>query len=392
VSVECLEGSVEGYLASGFEAVAAELAGLVQGNPAYSAQFCAYVAGELVVDVWAGPHIERDSIQGIFSATKGVAAVCIGLLIDRGQLDLDAPVARYWTEFAAGGKEEVTVRTALSHQAGLVGVEPQVSLDQMIDHEYMAGRLAAQRPHWRPGAGHGYHALTIGTIIDELVRRIDGRSVATFFSEDIAGPRGIDVYIQTPDEQEPRVLDVLPTCWSASSGQLGPSAGDGAALIPIDSLSGMAFNAATAALFDPPISNLRSVRAAGHPAASGTGSARGLAHLYAGCIGEVDGRPPILSPQTVADMSQTQAVGQDLVLGHHSRFAIVFQKVDDRLWYGSHQAFGHDGAGGAIGVADPWHELAYGYVPRHMTAPSGADARGLSLARTVRRCAGTIST
>jgi CubicO group peptidase (beta-lactamase class C family) len=148
----------------------------------------------------------------------------------------------------------------------------------------------------------------------------------------------------------------------------------------------MAFNAGAARATAGPLPNRRIVRAAGQAAASGAGSARGLARLYAMCIAEVDGFPRLLSPETVETMTQIQAAGSDLVLGFPTRFAIVFQKADDRFWMGSHQAFGHDGAGGAIGVADPWHDLAYAWIPRQMTVPGGADQRGLGLAKIARAC------
>lgn len=374
---------VQGYVAPGFEPVRDELERVVAGDPGYSAQFCAYVGGELVIDVWGGAEIRRDSIQGVFSATKGTAAICVGLLVQRDVLDLDAPVARYWPEFAQGGKDEVTVRIALSHQAGLVGVEPQLTVEQLIDHDHVAARLAAQVPHWRPGAAHGYHALTIGTLMDELVRRTDGRRVADFFREEIGSPRGIDFFIATPEDQESRVVDVLPAQPTPEQVELLEQ---NPMTMAADSLAGMAFNLSVSDPFDPPLSNLREVRAAGLAAVGGTGSARGLARLYAGCISEVDGMPRLLTPETVAGITQIQVAGDDMVLPAATRYAIVFQKPDDRLAYGSHQAFGHDGAGGAIGVADPWHALAYGYVPRRMSIPGGADPRGMSLAAGVRRC------
>jgi CubicO group peptidase (beta-lactamase class C family) len=148
----------------------------------------------------------------------------------------------------------------------------------------------------------------------------------------------------------------------------------------------MAFAAAAQDPFDPPIGNLRAIRAAGLPAVGGAGSARGLARLLACCISRVDDEPPLLEPDTVAAMTQIQTAGEDLVLGMPTRFAVVFQKADGRLRYGSHQAFGHDGAAGAIAIADPWHDLAYGHVPRRMSLPGGADERGLRLAATVRAC------
>lgn len=374
---------VEGLVAAGFEPVAAEFAQLATDDPGFSAQFCAYVDGTPVLDVWAGPDVARDGIQGVFSTTKGVSGVCMALLVERGALDLDAPVSRYWPEFAEGGKERVTVRQALSHQAGLVGVEPQVTLEQILDHDHLAARLAAAVPHWRPGAAHGYHALTIGVLMDQLVRRIDGRPLPRFFDEEIAGPRGVDFFIATPEEQEPRVLEVLPL---EPTPEQAAVLGESPMRQAVDSLAGMAFNAAVSDPFSPLPPNVRAVRAAGLPSIGGVGSARGLARLYASCISEVDGRPRLLSEQTVAAVAQIQTVGPDLVLGIQSRFAVVFQKPDERLWFGSHQAFGHDGAGGSMAAADPWHRLAFGYIPRRMSFPGGADERGLSLARTLRRC------
>ncbi|WP_081371434.1 serine hydrolase domain-containing protein [Rhodococcoides fascians] len=372
---------LENLVAPGFEVVSQAFERMQADDPTYAAQFSAYVDGVPVIDIWGGPEIATDSLLGVFSATKGVSAICIALLVERGQLDLDERVTAYWPEFGAGGKQSITVRTVLSHQAGLSGVEPQVSLKQVIDHPYMADRLARQAPHWRPGSAHGYHALTIGTVMEELARRIDGRSLAVFFLDDIAGPRDVDVHVAASAIDEQRVLDVYPPRPPADVASDEAPAADG--------LSGMAFNAAVEDIFDPPLVNLRAVRASGQAASAGVASARGLARLYAGSIGEVDGTPRLLSPETVAAVSQLQVAGDDLVLGQHSRFAIGFQKPDDRLRFGSHRAFGHDGAGGAMGVADPWHNLAYGYIPRRMVTPSGADPRGLELARLVRRCLGS---
>ena len=157
-----------------------------------------------------------------------------------------------------------------------------------------------------------------------------------------------------------------------------------------DSLTGMAFNAAMPAPAEL-LPNLRATRASGQAAAAGVGSARGLARLYAMCISEVDGFPPLLAGDTIAQVTQIQTVGEDLILpGMSTRYGIVFQKADDRLAYGSHQAFGHDGAGGSIGVADPWHGISYAWIPRRMSFPGGADSRGLGLARILRECAAAI--
>ena len=373
--------SVHGTTEPGFEPAAAELERLLAAEPDARGQFCAYLNGRTIVDIWGGSDVAADDLQGVFSSTKGVSAICIALLVQRGLLSLDAPVARYWPEFAAGGKADVTVRVALSHQAGLVGMEPQLTLDEMLDHPAVAARLAATVPHWRPGKAHGYHALTIGILMDELTRRTAGVPIAEFFRAEIGDPRGIDVYIRTTAEAERRVKLLLPMQPTPQQ-QAELDARGGRAP---DSLVGMAFNAA-ARPSDQLMPNLPAVRQTGQAAASAVCSARGLARLYAMCISEVDGMPRILSPQTVTEVTQIQAIGEDLILRWPTRYGIVFQKADDRVWFGSHQAFGHDGAGGSVGAADPWYGLAFSWIPRRMSFPGGADPRGLGIARVLRGC------
>jgi CubicO group peptidase (beta-lactamase class C family) len=376
-----VEGStVQGSTAPGFEPVAAEFGRLLARERDARGQFCAYWRGRRVVDLWGGDDVAADDIQGVFSSTKGVSAVCIALLVQRGALDLDAPVGRYWPDFAGGGKGDVTVRVALSHQAGVPGVEPQLTLEEVADHDVMAARLAVQVPHWRPGKAHGYHGLTIGTIMDELVRRIAGPPIAEFFRKEVGDPRGIDFYIRTPPHVDPRVRPVLPASPTPEQrAQAGAPA-------PPDSLTGMTFNAATPGRIDQ-LPNIPAFRASGQAAVAGVGSARGLARLYAMCLSEVDGFPRLLTDETIAQVTQIQTAGEDLVLRFPTRYGIVFQRPDARLAYGSHQAFGHDGAGGSIGVADPWHGAAYAWIPRRMSFPGGADGTGLGLAKAFRECA-----
>ena len=230
--------AVHGTTEPGFEPVAAEFERLLAVEPDARGQFCAYRDGRRVVDLWGGDDVSADDLQGVFSSTKGVSAICIALLIQRGVLSLDAPVARYWPEFAVGGKEHMTVRVALSHQAGLVGVDPQLTLDEIVDHPTVAARLAATVPHWRPGKAHGYHALTIGTLADELTRRTVGAPIADFFRAEIGGPRGLDVYLCTPAEVASRVKPVLPMRPTQQQQQELDAAGG---LVP-DSLAGLAFS------------------------------------------------------------------------------------------------------------------------------------------------------
>jgi CubicO group peptidase (beta-lactamase class C family) len=369
---------VADIVVTGYEPVAEQFAGFLAADPDYAAQFCGYVDGAPVVDLTGGPGIEADSLLGVWSATKGVAAVCVAVLVQRGQLDLDATVVSYWPDFGQANKHDLTVRQVLSHQAGLVGVEPQLSLAELLDHDVAAARLAALAPHWRPGAAHGYHATSMGTLLDELVRRATGLPVAAFFRNAIAGPREIDFHIAVPAAAEKRVVEMLP-----------PRYPDGTRPVPTepDSLAGMAINLTGAMGEVRMLPNDVRVRRAGLAAGGGLGTARGLARLYASCIGSVDEVRRLLTPETVAAMTQLQVAGHDVVLDKHSRFAIVFQKAGPHLPAGSHQAFGHEGAGGAIGFADPWHGVAYGHIPRRMVTPGGADPRGLALARTLRACA-----
>lgn len=372
--------AVQGTTAPGFEPVAAEFRRLLARERDARGQFCAYLRGRRVADLWGGEDVAADDLQGVYSSTKGVSAVCIALLVQRGALDLDAPVSRYWPEFAGGGKGDVTVRLALSHQAGLPGVEPQLTLEEVMDHDTVAARLAAQVPHWHPGTAHGYHALTIGTIMDELVRRVAGAPITRFFRAEVGDPRGIDFYIGTPADVDHRVRMLAPM---SPTPEQQAEAGEPA---PPDSLTGMAFNAARGAAGEP-LPNIRAFRACGQAAAAGVGSARGLARLYAMCTGAVDGFPPLLTEATVARFSQIQTAGEDLVLRVPTRFGVVFQKSGNEVTYGSHQAFGHDGAGGSIAVADPWHGLAYSWIPRRMSFPGGGDSRGFGLAKVLRECA-----
>jgi CubicO group peptidase (beta-lactamase class C family) len=374
------DSKVEGSTAPGFEPVAEEFGRLLAQERDARGQFCAYLRGQRVVDLWGGDGVAPDDLQGVFSSTKGVSAICIALLVQQGALDLDAPVSRYWPEFAGGGKGDVAVRVALSHQAGIPGVEPQLTLEQIVDHDAVTARLAAQVPHWRPGKAHGYHGLTVGTIMDELVRRIAGIPIAEFFRKEVGDPRGVDFYLRTPEDVDPRVRMLLPADPTPEQQLLG-----GPPMSP-DSLGGMTFNLAAGAPTEP-LPNIRAFRASGQAAGAGVGSARALARLYAMCLGEVDGFPRLLTDATIARVTQIQTVGEDLVLRVTTRYGVVFQKADDRLTYGSHQAFGHDGAGGSIGVADPWHGISYAWIPRRMSFPGGADARGLGLARIVRECA-----
>ena len=190
---------INGDVAEGFGLVADAFARNFDDHGEVGAAFCLYVDGTDVVDLWGGVadpatggKWERNTLQLHFSTTKGVAAICAAILHERGQLDYETPVAAYWPEFAAGGKEAVTVAQCMSHQAGLAAVDTPLSLDEICEKEPVLRALEVQEPLWEPGTANGYHAITYGCIVGEIVKRVDGRPISQFLAEEIAGPLGVD--------------------------------------------------------------------------------------------------------------------------------------------------------------------------------------------------------
>jgi CubicO group peptidase (beta-lactamase class C family) len=369
---------VRGHIAAGYEPVRDALTELAATDTTYCAQFCAYEGAEPVVDLTCGPWAD-DALLPVFSSSKGAIGVTIALLVQRGVVDLDAPVAEYWPEFAAAGKAEITVRQLLSHQGGLPGVDGGYRAAELLAHEPLSERLAAQRPFWRPGSAFAYHPITIGTLADELVRRTTGRTLNNVFRSDVAEPMGIDVHMGTAQEMDSRVVPVdLPTPEELT--------GSGMSDLPVvepDSL-----RALTTPCDAPPLwtwANEEEYRRVGPPAAGGLATARGLARMYA-VLGEgVAGSGRLLDEDVIAQMTQIQVDGPDLLSGLPLRYGIVFQRpVPPRLAYGSFQAFGHDGLGGAVGVYDPFHRLAFGYTVKRIPLPGGCDSRAIELMRHVR--------
>jgi CubicO group peptidase (beta-lactamase class C family) len=208
---------VHGFVAAGFEPVRDAFARNFTEHGEVGAACCVYLRGEPVVDLHggladaaSGRAWQPDTLQLVFSATKGVTATCVLMLAERGAIDLDAPVARYWPEFAANGKSAIPVRWLLSHRAGLAAIEGDFTLDEALSWDPVAAALAAQAPLWEPGTKHGYHLRSYGWLLGELVRRVDGRTVGRFLADEIAGPLGLDLWIGLPEEQEARVSTIVP--------------------------------------------------------------------------------------------------------------------------------------------------------------------------------------
>lgn len=352
-------------------------------EPGFSAQLAVTHRGEMVVDLVGGPALADDSLTGVYSVSKGAAALVIASLLDRGVLDLDRRVAAYWPEFAAQGKEEVTVGDLLSHRAGLAALTTGTfALEEFLEHtELGAARLAAQPPLWVPGSAFGYHALTIGILMEELVRRTTGRTLQEEYEQHIRAPRDADFYLGLPAGLDERYVPVGPPALTAAQQD------EVAARPPADALAETVFSNVDAAddLSETGVSaNNPRVRRAGPAAIGGVGSARGLARLFADAL--PGAAQPIASPEVFRAMAIQRSWGHDRVLDVTNSFGTVFLLPQPRMPYAGLGAFGHDGAGGALAFADPTTGLSFGYIPWPRQHPGGADHRSVALARLARTC------
>ncbi|MFD2468451.1 serine hydrolase domain-containing protein [Amycolatopsis silviterrae] len=347
---------IKGTVRPGFEQVRDTFAAVADG----SAQLVAYHHGERVVDLWTGDDIDEDSLLGAYSATKGAAHLIVALLVQDGVLELDQRVRHYWPEFAA----DVTLRELLAHRAGLVGTDEGFSRAELADDRVVAERLARQRPFWRPGSTFGYHALVVGALSGEVVRRATGRTIQEHFADRVRDPYTVDFHLGLPAELEPRFVSAQPMIQTPERQLALPAA---------NSLSGIAFNRHHP---DGPevweLPNLPDVRRLGPASFGGVASARGLARMYAAAISSLDGEPPLLKPETAAEFAQIQSIGHDVVLGDHKAFGIGFHATAERYPELGQGSFGHSGAGGQQAFADPRNGIAYGYTRRRIPFPAAA--------------------
>jgi CubicO group peptidase (beta-lactamase class C family) len=355
--------------------------------------------GDKVVDLWAGeadrrtgrPY-EEDTLQLVFSTTKGILAICANLLAQRGQLDLDREVAHYWPEFAAAGKADIPVRWLLSHRAGLPWVDAEMTLEQALDWDQVIDALAAQAPVWEPGTQHGYHATTFGWLVGEVIRRVDGRRIGTFVREELSQPLGLDLWIGLPAAEHHRVapLEVIeipedPTIQAMVDQFIGPESSAGRALFA----PGNAWRQHGFGSF-----NLPEVWEAEIPAANGITDARSLAKLYAACVSEVPaadgGTMRLLDGATAAAVAQRQTEGVDKVLMDMDlQYGLGFHLPGEMMVLGGEHSFGHYGAGGSVGFADPEAELGFGYVMNRMFLGLAGDPRTAALIRATYEAVGS---
>ena len=368
---EDLGGSVQGFCAPGFERVRAALGEILVAGSEVGAALAVYIGGEAVVDLWAG-HADaarkrawdRDTIVNLYSIGKAVTAICALRLVEAGSVDLDAPVARYWPEFAQAGKGRIPVRYLLTHQAGLPAIARPLPSGAWSDWRVMTEALAAQAPWWEPGAGHGYHVNTQGFLIGEVVRRVTGRPFGAYLRESFAGPAGIDFFIGFGPELDERCAELVPRATTSEDAELQRQ-------LSVDprTLSGFPLMRLNAYRNPPALSgtgvvNTRAWRAAEVPSTNGHGHARAVARLYSALAGDgtLDG-VHVLSPEMVARATERAVGGDDLVLQRPTRFGLGFQlPMPERPLGPSPRAFGHFGAGGSLGFADPDTHVAFAYA------------------------------
>ena len=363
--------AIQGDVEPRFEGVRAAFAQNFAEAEELGAAVHVMVDGETVVDLWggladreSGRLWERDTLVNVWSSTKGVLATAAHMLVDRGLLDLDAPVARYWPEFAQASKERIPVGWLLSHQAGLPAIDGDRELPALAcqDWETMTRALAMTGPQWEPGTKQGYHTVTFGWLVGEVIRRITGEMPGVFIRREIAEPLEAPFYLGVPDEMHPQIatLEVQPVGAPATS-----TTSAGFTLNP-DSLTARSIFLSTAPVAGDP--NSAGWRRAEMPGMNGHASARGMARIYSALsLGGSAHGVKLMRPETLARAHTIEVEGPDTVLFVKTRRSLgymhpVMENGDQR----GPDAFGHNGAGGSMAFADETRRVAFGYVMNRM--------------------------
>lgn len=379
---------VKGYLAPGFEVLEGVFADNFRLQGDVGAACCVYHRGQVVVDIWAGladrqqnHPWQQDTLQLVFSATKGAVAVCMLALVEQGLLDLEAPIARYWPEFAANGKDSIPVKWLLSHQAGIPKIDDNnLSLEQVYGWDKVVATIAAQQPLWQPGSQHGYHIRSWGWVCGEIIHRITGLTTGQFLQQTIAQPLRLDFWIGLPEQQEARTSTLyapIPPEDPKLAAMLEQLTGK-------DTLLGQVMAGPNNLFSYGEMWNSRALHAAEIPSSNGITTARSLARMYAALIGEVDG-VRLLSADTLAMATEVQCQGADSVIGLPSCFGLGFMLPPMLPEPCGSAAFGHPGAGGALGFANPESELAFAYVMNQMQFGSTGDKRSEALVEAIQK-------
>lgn len=386
---------ISGYVEPGFEAVRQQFVENFTSRGEVGASLCIFRDGSPIVDLVAGvdttgaPY-SPETLQLVFSTTKGAAAICAHLLVQDGLLDLSVPVVEYWPEFGDYGKDSIPAGWLLCHKSGLIDTSMPLTLAEALDWDTVTAALAASKPRWTPGERHGYHAVTYGWLVGELVRRVSGIDFGTFLQTRVAVPLGLDLWVGLPENQHHRVSkvipmgvpegfrqDMIPTGRSSDDTNQTSRPGFLALLekfLGPDNLIGPALSAPGGAFTDQNLWNDPNVWSAQIPAANGVTNAASLARMYAATIGEVDG-VRLLEPPTLDRATQVQTDGPDAVLMMPIPFALGFMRHSQFSGFSSPSAFGHYGAGGSVGFADPSKGISFGYVMNKMQLSLAGDQR-----------------
>jgi len=375
---------IDGLVEPGFGGVADALRTNLERRGDVGAACCLYVDGRPVVDIRAGvadvttgrPWTEK-TLALVFSTTKGATAICANLLVERGLLDPDARVAEYWPEFAAKGKGDMPVRAVLSHRAGLPVVEGDFTLETALAWDPVVEQLATQAPRWdwhEPAPG--YHVRSFGWLTGELVRRVTGRTIGRYFAEEVAAPLDLEFWIGLPEEQEPRLARLIPPD-PPEDPQIRELMD---AFTAPGTMTGDALSGPSNLFHYDELWNTRALHAPELPSSNGIGSAHAIARMYAATIGEVDGRR-VLAPETVERATEIEADGNDRVLGLPRQTGLGFSLGAMVSPSCGPRAFGHAGAGGSLGFADPDARIGFGYAMNRMRL--GIDTRSEALTKAV---------
>jgi CubicO group peptidase (beta-lactamase class C family) len=404
---------IDGWTAPGFENVRETFEKNFESGLEVGAAFAAYHHGRQVVDLWGGiadPTTgrawEEDTIIVVFSTTKGATAICANKLIEEGRLDPDAPVVEYWPEFGAAGKDQIPVRWLLSHQAGLPVVDAPLSFEEACAWDPVIRALEAQKPEWQPGTEHVYHSVTFGFLVGELVRRITGKSLGTFFADEVATPLGLSAWIGLPEQQEGRVARIeyaAPLTMEEMTAGMIETTGldEDTVLTWMNAVWGPGSVQARAGelggALDPASDymNTRAFRAAEFPFGNMFTDARSLARMYAATVSDVDG-VRLLDPATVERMTVVQTdktrmhglpPGLDVPADRSFYMSLGFWRACPPMPLVGPASFGHPGSGGSIGFADPDAAVGFGYVTNLWSFRIG-EPRASSLAAAVVACLG----
>ena len=343
--------------------------------------FAVYKDGNPLVDLWGGfqdkdktKPWQKDNLVTVYSTTKGVAAFCIALAMEKGLLKYEEKVSTYWPEFASNGKEEITIGMLMSHQAGICSPETR-NVDDYYNQNLMAEKLAGMTPIWEPGTASGYHSMTFGWLTSELILRVTGKSLGTFFREEVGDQHEIDFFIGLPESEDHRVAELIPfdIVRNENSEQQ-----------QVELTDAQKSQRNSAGTLD--IQNTKEWRQAEIPSANGQGNAGGLAKLYSLIVPE-DNNLKLLKDDTVNQMTTMQIEGRDLVLAVQVRWGVGFILNKHKIIYGPIEgAFGHSGYGGSCAFGDPENKIGVSYVMNRMLDNFNADGRSIELINATYDC------